>query len=205
MWKDNGGPWCNELVADAEYAAAVGVIGFHYPTDFNPAGYASCASLGKPIWASEESSSFDDLNGAACWARVTNSHFVRGGITSSIMWNLIGAYAPGTSWFASSLMQAIEPWSGHYSGGGSDQFPVVWATAHLTQFAKLGWKYLDVGTGSGGWCWCERTGCRPTELFMTLPTYFRTHGYVTAGAGKLFHPDACSHFGTSNRSYLGNQ
>ena len=149
VWKDGGGPWCDDLVDDPEYAAAVGIIGFHYPGDFNPTQTASCEALGKPLWASEESSSFDDLNGAACWARVTNSHFVRGGITSSIMWNLLGAYAPGTSWFASSLLQAIEPWSGHYSGGGSDQFPVVWATAHLTQFAKIGWKYLDVGTGSG--------------------------------------------------------
>ena len=26
---------------------------------------------------------------------------------------------------------------------------------------------------------------------MTLPTYFRQHGFHTAGGGKLFHPDAC--------------
>jgi iduronate 2-sulfatase len=26
---------------------------------------------------------------------------------------------------------------------------------------------------------------------MTLPTYFRQHGYTTAGVGKIFHPDAC--------------
>lgn len=27
---------------------------------------------------------------------------------------------------------------------------------------------------------------------MTLPTYFARHGFVTAGVGKIFHPDACS-------------
>ena len=28
---------------------------------------------------------------------------------------------------------------------------------------------------------------------MTLPTYFRERGdYVTAGVGKIFHPDACN-------------
>jgi iduronate 2-sulfatase len=27
---------------------------------------------------------------------------------------------------------------------------------------------------------------------MTLPTYLRQHGYITAGNGKIFHPDACN-------------
>ena len=27
---------------------------------------------------------------------------------------------------------------------------------------------------------------------MTLPTYFARHGFVTAGVGKIFHPDACT-------------
>ena len=55
-----------------------------------------------------------------------------------------------------------------------------------------------VGTGFGptgmlsGWCWCQRGGCKKDELFMTLPTYLRQHGYTTAGNGKLFHPDACN-------------
>jgi len=48
-----------------------------------------------------------------------------------------------------------------------------------------------VGTGLGGWCWCQRSGCSPDALFMTLPTFLRRNGFVTAGNGKLFHPDAC--------------
>lgn len=68
---------CNDMLDDPEYMAAVGVIGLHYPNDFAPASmYAACRATGKPIWASEESSSHDDMNGAACWARVTNAHFV---------------------------------------------------------------------------------------------------------------------------------
>lgn len=54
------------------------------------------------------------------------------------------------------------------------------------------------GAGAAGWCWCERTNCRAGELFMTLPTYFRNNGFVTAGNGKLFHPDACSHYGNTS-------
>jgi arylsulfatase A-like enzyme len=48
-----------------------------------------------------------------------------------------------------------------------------------------------VGSGKGGWCWCQRSNCTENQSFMTLPTYFRQHGYTTAGVGKLFHPDAC--------------
>lgn len=41
------------------------------------------------------------------------------------------------------------------------------------------------GTVGSNWCWAQR------GKFMTLPYYFRQHGYVTAGNGKIFHPDAC--------------
>ena len=44
-----------------------------------------------------------------------HSHYVLGNMTASIMWNLLGSYYPGTSWFASSLFTAIEPWTGHYT------------------------------------------------------------------------------------------
>lgn len=66
------------------YADAVSIVGLHYPSDYSD--YTLCHSLGKPVWASEESSSYDDLNGAACWARVITSHWVLSGFTSSIMW-----------------------------------------------------------------------------------------------------------------------
>ena len=45
------------------------------------------------------------------------------------------------------------------------------------------------------WCWCERGKCQANDTFMTLPTYMRQHGYITSGTGKIFHPDACVHYG----------
>ena len=54
---------------------AVDVIGLHYPSDFidpdtkKQADYAPCHRLNKPVWSAEESSSYNDLNGASCWAR----------------------------------------------------------------------------------------------------------------------------------------
>eukprot|EP00911_Craspedida_sp_UC1_P000081 UC1_evm1s67 len=149
---DAGADICTDMLNDPEYANAVGVIGLHYPNDFYPASfYEPCHATGKPIWASEESSSHDDMNGAACWARVTNAHFVLNGFTASIMWNMLGSYYYGTAFYGTSLMTADQPWSGHYGDDdqGRSAFPVVWANAHTTQFTQIGWKYLAVGRGSG--------------------------------------------------------
>jgi len=149
--QDGGAQICNAMHNDAEYAAAVDVIGLHYPGDWG-SWFDPCTTLGKPVWASEESSSYDDANGAACWARVVHSHYALRNITASIMWNLLGSYYPGTSWYASSMLTADQPWSGWYGvrGAGSTlQLPVVWATAHVTQFAKIGWRYLRNSMGSG--------------------------------------------------------
>mmetsp|Transcript_16415 Transcript_16415/g.38937 ORF Transcript_16415/g.38937 Transcript_16415/m.38937 type:complete len:903 (-) Transcript_16415:167-2875(-) len=140
--KDGGLDICDKLLKDKPYADAVDIVGLHYPSDF--ADFSACHKLGKPIWASEESSSYDDANGAACWGRVMNSHWVINQMTSSIMWNLVGAYYHGTNWYASSMMTSVEPWSGHYEVN-----PVIWATAHITQFTHIGWRYLATGAGSG--------------------------------------------------------
>ncbi|CAE8624763.1 unnamed protein product, partial [Polarella glacialis] len=146
--KDGDSRICDDMMNDKEYQAAVGVVGLHYPSDFDD--YSNCRKLGygvkggKPLWASEESSSYDDINGAACWARVITSHWVLQGMTSSIMWNLVGSYFHGTEWYASSLLTAVEPWGGHFNTP-----EVLWATAHITQFTKVGWNLLKVGAGSG--------------------------------------------------------
>lgn len=144
--KDGGSDICTDMAKDPAYKEAVDIIGLHYPSDYSD--YTTCHSLDKPFWASEESSSYDDINGAACWARVVTSHYVLAKITSSIMWNLIGSYYHGTNWYASSMITAVEPWSGHYPVDDEDM-GVVYATAHVTQFTEVGWHYLPVGAGSG--------------------------------------------------------
>lgn len=92
--RDGGSDICDDLAKDKAYADAVSIIGLHYPSDYS--NYDNCYKLNKPIWASEESSSYDDLNGAACWGRVITSHWVLSKFTASIMWNLVGSYFHGT-------------------------------------------------------------------------------------------------------------
>ena len=139
---DGGSDICEDLVKNESYAANVDIIGLHYPSDYD--NYSLCYSLDKPIWSSEESSSFDDYNGASCWARIITSHYVLSNITSSIIWSIIGSMYHGTGWFGAGSLTAVEPWSGHYSNE-----EVLWSTAHITQFTQIGWKYLSQGSGSG--------------------------------------------------------
>ena len=94
--KDNDVSVCGEMADDPEYNDAIHAIGLHYPRDYPEGIYDECHKLDKPFWSSEESSSYADNNGAACWARVISSHFVLSGMTSNIMWNLVGAYTHGT-------------------------------------------------------------------------------------------------------------
>lgn len=174
--KDGGLDICNTLLNDKKYADAVDIIGLHYPTDFQD--FSACQRLEKPIWASEESSSYDDLNGAACWGRVINSHWVINKITSSIMWNLVGAYYHGTNWYGSSMMTSVEPWSGHYEVN-----PVIWATAHVTQFTEIGWNYLLNGTGSGelpnGGYYATWVDPKSTDFTMNIVKISRDHAMCT--------------------------
>jgi galactosylceramidase len=130
-----------DLQANSSFAAAVWGLAQHYPGAYSsPVVEASK----KPVWASEETSTFNNGVGAGCWAREVNQNFVRGNMTSSINWNLLAAYMKGTNWWRTGLMNAFQPWSGHYGS-----MAMVWATAHTTQFSRPGWSYLKNGTGPG--------------------------------------------------------
>uniref|UniRef100_A0A8C4N899 Galactocerebrosidase n=1 Tax=Eptatretus burgeri TaxID=7764 RepID=A0A8C4N899_EPTBU len=102
-----------DIVSDVELSAAVDVIGVHYPgTNSPPAARATK----KPLWSSEDYSTFNDAIGAGCWARILNQNYVNGKMTSTISWNLIASYYD-------TMMLALP--------------------AHTTQFAKPGWHYLN--------------------------------------------------------------
>jgi hypothetical protein len=139
------------MVADPEVAAAIDIVGAHYPGSAPPsAGIA----LNKTFWASEmwNLGVHDDWSGAGALASDL-ARFSQYGLSSSIVWCLIYSWygnlaygqVDGTnSGKGHSLMTAAEPWSGYYEVN-----PTLAVIAHWTQFTQRGWHYLQVNSGVG--------------------------------------------------------
>jgi hypothetical protein len=136
----------DDMVADSAFAAAVDIVGVHYPCGYKSA-QAACPSTsnavatGKPLWASENGSQDYD-RGAQAMARAHNRMYIDGKMTASLNWPLIGSIVPNLSWETTGLALANEPWSGWYSLGLQ-----LWITAHVTQFVQPGWRYVDASSG----------------------------------------------------------
>ncbi|MGV9271253.1 RICIN domain-containing protein [Kitasatospora sp. NPDC003701] len=131
---------------DAELAAAVDVVGAHYPCQYRSA-MTTCASsadaraTGKQLWAAENGS--DDAHaGAPAIARGINRGYLDARMTGFLNWPLVASIYRNLDYSTMGLAIADQPWSGAYSIGRS-----TWATAHTTQFTQPGWKYLDTSSG----------------------------------------------------------
>ena len=135
-----------KMASDPELSNAIYAVGAHYVS------YTStdaAKSAGKPLWCSEESQSGESpWVRAEGYAKLYNRNYVLGRMTKTIICSLITSnfeyLAPFnvSLWANPGLMKANTPWSGHY-----DVIPPIWTTAHTTQFARPGWKYLDGGCG----------------------------------------------------------
>ena len=87
------------------------------------------------------------------------------------------------NWYASSMLTAVQPWTGFYGDDIDGSLPVVWATAHVTQFTDFGWHYLQNGSGSGvlpqGGYYASLVSPDGTELTMTIAKISREHAPCT--------------------------
>ena len=128
------------MKSDPDLDRAVDVVGVHYPKSGSTSAARDC---GKPIWASEDGPWKGNWAGAAAIAKAHNRNYINGRMTKTILWSPVTAYYDNLPLPGSGVMRANSPWSGHY-----DAQPALWATAHTTQFAKPGWKYLDGGCGN---------------------------------------------------------
>jgi len=129
------------------FAAAVGVIGAHYPCGGDGGSADTCStssaalSSGKQLWASENGSQDTD-SGAPALIRSITRGYTDADLTAYINWPLVAAIYPNLGYDTTGLMVANSPWSGAYEVGAE-----TWATAQVTQFTSPGWKFLDSGSG----------------------------------------------------------
>ncbi|HEY3607688.1 MAG TPA: ricin-type beta-trefoil lectin domain protein [Pseudonocardiaceae bacterium] len=136
----------NSVDSDPAFAAAVSVIGAHYPCGYRSSqsncGVPSAAtSSGKPLWASENGS--DDFNaGAQAMARGINRGYIDGKMTAYLNWPLVAAITPNLPFPTMGLALAPQPWSGSYAIGRN-----AWVMAQTSQFTAPGWQYLDASSG----------------------------------------------------------
>jgi galactosylceramidase len=133
-------PISTDINNDPALAAAVHGVGTHYPGMYSS---KSAEQTGKPLWASEDDSTYDNDVGAECFARIISRNYVLGNMTATINWNLVSAYMKGTNWYRAGLMNALNPWSGAFGSSTADGSftagPMIWAAAHTTQFTAPGW------------------------------------------------------------------
>ena len=136
---------------DPALSKAVDVISVHYPRENGKLTTpADATSFGKPVWSSEdqpESSASHILSrdwaiGGRSLAQLYNENYLQGHFTKTEIWSPVTSYYDILAAPNSGLMYANTPWSGHYDVQGA-----IWATAHTTQFAEPGWRYLDNASG----------------------------------------------------------
>ena len=148
------GQWeiAGEILKDPDLAAAIDVIGVHYPFWDNGITTTDAArKTGKPLWSSEDQPnggsgpfiSRDWHIGGRILAHLYNKNYLEGWLTATEIWSPVTSYYDNLAAPNSGLMYANTPWSGHYEVQGT-----IWATAHTTQFAQPGWQYLDLSSGN---------------------------------------------------------
>ena len=150
---DNWSP-ADAMTTDSAFDNAVDIVGVHYPCGYrdggaigNNADFTNCPStsnalnLGKPLWASENGSQ-DAEAGATQVAKAVNRDYIDGRMTAYYNWPIVAGLYPNTYFAFNGLAVADEPWSGHYSISKT-----AWVIAHTTQFARIGWQYLDSASG----------------------------------------------------------
>jgi len=139
------------MAEDPGLRDAIAVVSVHYPRMSGKLTTPPLAlEIGKPLWSSEDQPESNASNilsrdwqvGGRSLAKLYNENYLKGGFTATEIWSPITSYYDNLAAPNSGLMYANTPWSGHYNVQGA-----IWATAHTTQFAQPGWRYLENSCG----------------------------------------------------------
>jgi len=140
-----------QMEKDPELKQAVDVVSVHYPRVKGKITTPQAAKdFGKPLWSSEDQpltpanmpNTRDWATGGRVLAELYNTNYIEGKFTKTETWSPITSYYDILAAPHSGLMYANTPWSGHY-----DVQSALWVTAHTTQFAQPGWRYIDNACG----------------------------------------------------------
>jgi galactosylceramidase len=146
-WGATSWTWATGMNTDATLKAAVYAIGSHTTSSFGStkgtAPPANVIAIGKPIWDTEEHVYEHGFQCAIDIVSAFNFNYVNSKITKTIYWYLITAFYPNESFYDDTMAVASSPWSGAYTIN-----PALWGYAHVGQFTKVGWKYLDAASGT---------------------------------------------------------
>ncbi|WP_165876777.1 galactosylceramidase [Acidipila rosea] len=150
---EGGGQWkiLDAMRGDPVLARAVAIVSVHYPR--KKEGYTTppeAKAAQKPLWSSEDQPNSgggpilarDWQHGGRILAKLYNENYLDGGFTATEIWSPVTSYYDILAAPNSGLMYANTPWSGNYQVQSA-----IWVTAHTTQFAQPGWKYLERACG----------------------------------------------------------
>ena len=143
------------MLKDHELKDAIAAVTAHY-TEIDTPGTAPIVSpqaardAGRPLWASEDHPARNfwrdphenDWPRGSLLAKLYNENYIERRFTKTEPWAVITSYYDILPAPNSGLMYASAPWSGNYRVQST-----ISATAHTTQFAQPGWRYIDSACG----------------------------------------------------------
>ena len=134
-----------EMLADRDGPTAISILGEHDVCHWRSL-YQHCdvsaeaRASGKPLWNSEQSTQ-DAVAGAEPLARAMNRNYIEASLTANINWSIVAGYYGDTNTGGQGLIVAETPWNGEFQISKS-----LWVDAHMTQFVRPGWRYLDLAS-----------------------------------------------------------
>jgi galactosylceramidase len=135
----NTGWWiADKVAADTGLKNSIEAMAVHYLEEST----ANARNSGKALWAGEDLAPlrYDFDKGSLDMAYRIMKMYTVGKMTKYEMHPPIESSYPTTPFNTKSILVAQTPWSGHY-----EVLKGLWVTAHFTQFADIGWKYIDSG------------------------------------------------------------